>query len=104
MDEQTVVSSKGQVVIPKALRDAFGWDHGTRLTIAADESGIVLRAAPTKKARVAAIAKGLQSLSGLLGQAQSSPTVTDDDIATIVRARALARNGVRGVVKAKGRT
>ncbi|TAG47191.1 MAG: AbrB/MazE/SpoVT family DNA-binding domain-containing protein [Betaproteobacteria bacterium] len=103
MEEHTVVSSKGQVVIPKALREAFGWEHGTRLTVAVDESGIVLRTAPTKKARVEAIAKGLQSLSGMLGQAQNSPAITDDDIATIVRARALARNSVRGMVKAKGR-
>jgi AbrB family looped-hinge helix DNA binding protein len=104
MDEQTTLSSKGQVVIPKAMRDAFGWEHGTRLTIAAEESGIVLRAAPTKKARTAAIAKGLQTLSGMLNQSRNSPTITDDDIATIVRARALGRNGVRSGVKSRARS
>jgi AbrB family looped-hinge helix DNA binding protein len=104
MDDQTIVSSKGQVVIPKAMRDAFGWEHGTRLTIAADESGIVLRAAPTKKARTAAIAKGLQTLSGMLNQSRNSPTITDNDIATIVRARALRRNGVRGSIKSRARS
>jgi AbrB family looped-hinge helix DNA binding protein len=104
MDEQTIVSSKGQVVIPKAMREAFGWEHGTRLTIAAEESGIVLRTAPTKKDRTAAIAKGLQTLSGMLGQARKPTAITDDDIATIVRARALGRNGVRGSVKARARS
>jgi AbrB family looped-hinge helix DNA binding protein len=104
MDEQTIVSSKGQIVIPKAMRDAYGWEHGTRLTIAAEESGIVLRAAPTRKARTAAIAKGLQTLSGMLNQPRHPATITDEDIATIVRARALARNGVRGSVKGRKRS
>jgi AbrB family looped-hinge helix DNA binding protein len=99
MEEQTIVSSRGQIVIPKAMREAFGWKHGTRLTIAADESGVVLRAALTKKARTAAIAKGLQTLSGMLAQARKSPAITDDNIATAVRSRAMARNGVRGNVK-----
>jgi AbrB family looped-hinge helix DNA binding protein len=93
MGEQTVISSKGQVVIPKSVRDAFGWEPGTLLNVDADEFGVTLRPVPTKRARAAEIAKGVQKLSGLL-HSPSSARISDDDMARIVRDRAAARNGI----------
>ncbi|NPV81090.1 MAG: AbrB/MazE/SpoVT family DNA-binding domain-containing protein [Firmicutes bacterium] len=40
--EGTYVSSKGQVVIPKAVRDAAGLRVGTRLKVTLKEDGILL--------------------------------------------------------------
>jgi AbrB family looped-hinge helix DNA binding protein len=45
----TTVSSKGQVVIPRALREKYGLTSGTRLEVAESDQGLVL--APLKQAR-----------------------------------------------------
>ena len=45
----TIVSSKGQVVIPRALREKYRLTSGTRLEVAESDQGLVL--APVKQAR-----------------------------------------------------
>ena len=42
----TVVSTKGQVILPKALRDQNNWGPGTRLVVEQTEAGVLLRRAP----------------------------------------------------------
>jgi AbrB family looped-hinge helix DNA binding protein len=42
----TVVSTKGQVILPKAVRESRGWGPGTRLHITQTPDGVLLRAAP----------------------------------------------------------
>jgi len=39
----TVVSSKGQIVIPAALREKFGIKPGTRIAIRSEENQLVLQ-------------------------------------------------------------
>ena len=41
--ELTVLSQKGQVVLPKALRDAHGWQPGQRLSVESVGDGLSLR-------------------------------------------------------------
>ncbi len=41
--EITKVSSKGQVVIPKQVRDAHGWREGTELIVENTPQGVLLR-------------------------------------------------------------
>jgi AbrB family looped-hinge helix DNA binding protein len=41
-----ILSSKGQLVLPKALRDRRGWRAGTRLVVEERPEGLLLRAAP----------------------------------------------------------
>ncbi len=41
--ETTRLSSKGQIIIPKAVRDAHGWKEGTEFTVEASRQAIVLR-------------------------------------------------------------
>jgi AbrB family looped-hinge helix DNA binding protein len=41
--EITKVSSKGQVVIPKQVRDAHGWREGTELIVENTSRGVLLR-------------------------------------------------------------
>ncbi|NIK50159.1 AbrB/MazE/SpoVT family DNA-binding domain-containing protein [Variibacter gotjawalensis] len=42
----TVVSTKGQVILPKAVRDLRKWGVGTRLIVEETEDGVLLRQAP----------------------------------------------------------
>jgi AbrB family looped-hinge helix DNA binding protein len=42
----TIVSTKGQVILPKAVRQRLHWDAGTRLTVENTEDGVLLKAAP----------------------------------------------------------
>jgi AbrB family looped-hinge helix DNA binding protein len=42
----TTVSTKGQVILPKALRDKKRWKPGTRLVVEETKDGILLREAP----------------------------------------------------------
>jgi AbrB family looped-hinge helix DNA binding protein len=45
--ETTLLSSKGQVIIPKVIRDHFHWRPGTRLTVEETQAGILLKPAST---------------------------------------------------------
>jgi AbrB family looped-hinge helix DNA binding protein len=38
----TVVSTKGQVILPKAVRDLLHWDAGTRLAVEHMAEGVLL--------------------------------------------------------------
>ena len=40
----TTLSTKGQVILPKAVRDARKWPPGTRLTVEETPEGVLLRA------------------------------------------------------------
>lgn len=42
----TTVSSKGQVILPSALRQRREWGAGTRLTVEETEDGVLLKPAP----------------------------------------------------------
>ena len=42
----TVVSTKGQVILPKAIRQQRRWDAGTRLVVEDTPDGVLLRPAP----------------------------------------------------------
>ncbi len=41
----TVVSTKGQVILPKAIRDQQRWEAGTRLQVESAGDGVLLKAA-----------------------------------------------------------
>ena len=42
----TIVSTKGQVILPKAIREQRHWEAGTRLTVEDTIDGVLLKAAP----------------------------------------------------------
>ena len=42
----TTLSTKGQVILPKAIRDQRHWDAGTRLVVENTEAGVLLTQAP----------------------------------------------------------
>ena len=43
---RTRVSTKGQVILPKAIRDKRKWAAGTELTVEETAEGVLLRTAP----------------------------------------------------------
>lgn len=48
--QTTLLSSKGQIVIPKALRDEKQWSAGTEFSVEATVDGLILHAIqPAKK-------------------------------------------------------
>ncbi|HEX3664636.1 MAG TPA: hypothetical protein VHU23_05330 [Rhizomicrobium sp.] len=42
----TTVSTKGQIILPKAIRHRRHWEPGTKLTIEETPDGVLLKAAP----------------------------------------------------------
>lgn len=42
----TVISTKGQVILPKKIRDQRHWAPGTRLTVEDTPEGVLLKATP----------------------------------------------------------
>ena len=65
------LSSKGQVVIPKEIRDELHWNAGTRITLISNASGITLKAVPKKTGRK------LEDLIGMLKH-DGPPLSTED--------------------------
>jgi len=41
--EKIKLSSKGQLVLPKPLRDTFGWRQGMQFSVEPSEDGVLLR-------------------------------------------------------------
>ena len=42
----TTVSTKGQVILPKAIRQSLRWEAGTRLVVESTREGVLLRPFP----------------------------------------------------------
>lgn len=77
----TIVSTKGQVILPKAIRDERHWAAGTRLTVEQTPEGVLLKSAPaipqTKPEQV----------FGMLAHSGPPLTLADMDAAITVEAR-----------------
>lgn len=65
------LSSKGQVVIPKSVRESFHWKVGSELTLVATEHGVMLQTKPFGGNKKAA-----KSLRGFL-QHKGKPVSTE---------------------------
>ena len=64
----TKVSDKGQVVIPKEIRDKLGFKEGTRLIVVATEDAVVLQRieAVAGKIRVRGLMERIKSITSKL--------------------------------------
>jgi AbrB family looped-hinge helix DNA binding protein len=79
----TTVSTKGQVILPKALRDARKWRPGTKLVVEETPDGILLRAAPVFPAT------SLDDVVGMLKY--DGPPVSLEDMNVAIEAEAIRR-------------
>jgi AbrB family looped-hinge helix DNA binding protein len=78
----TRLSSKGQVILPKAVRDLHRWEPGTDFTVEDIGDGVVLR--PVKKSRVTRLA----DVAGCLKYEGPARTVEEMNAAVEAGARA----------------
>ena len=82
----TTVSTKGQVILPKAIRDQRHWDAGTRLIVENAEDGVLLKAAPLFAATE------VDAVFGSLVFAGKARTIEAMDAAVAAEARRRARD------------
>jgi AbrB family looped-hinge helix DNA binding protein len=91
----TTLSSKGQVIIPKALRTARRWGPGTQLEVHDTPDGVLLR--PLQPAPKAALATGLAAIRRRVGYAGPTVSLAQMDAAVLeeVARRASAPAGAK---------
>jgi AbrB family looped-hinge helix DNA binding protein len=82
----TTVSTKGQVILPKAVRQQKRWEAGTRLTVENTDEGVLLRAAPIFAPT------DLDAVCGSLPFAGEAKTIEQMDEAVAAEARRRARD------------
>jgi AbrB family looped-hinge helix DNA binding protein len=76
--DRTVISTKGQVVIPAELRDEFGLEKGTPATWTKEKGRLILTPLTAQR---------LRETRGFLKPAPGAPTMFDDLIAERERER-----------------
>ncbi|NGO50039.1 AbrB/MazE/SpoVT family DNA-binding domain-containing protein [Allomesorhizobium camelthorni] len=84
----TRVSSKGQVVLPKAVRDAHGWMAGTELEVVDRASEVVLRPKAVHDSRFPPIT--LEEFKAMRPKV-FGPPITDEEIREVVLREAARR-------------
>ncbi|TRC79785.1 AbrB/MazE/SpoVT family DNA-binding domain-containing protein [Mesorhizobium sp. WSM4307] len=77
----TTVSTKGQVILPSAIRKRKEWGAGTRLVVEDTPEGILLKSAP------AFAATRPQDVFGLLPHSGRPKTLEDMDAGVLAEAR-----------------
>ena len=75
--ETTKLSSKGQVIIPKHIRESYHWDAGLELQVIEFDGGILL------KPKVPFVQTTIDEVAGCLPY--TGPAKTDNDIETAMK-------------------
>jgi AbrB family looped-hinge helix DNA binding protein len=78
---KTKVSTKGQVVLPKAIREKHGWGPGAELIVEERPDGVLLRPAPK------AAATRIEDVFGRLGPVDRIVSIEEMDEAVLEEAR-----------------
>jgi len=95
----TVLSSKGQIIIPKALRAARRWGPGTQLEVHDTPEGVLLR--PAEAAAKTSLASGLAAIRRRVGY--QGPAVSLQQMDAAVQREAALRAGIAAVPKKAAR-
>ncbi|HEX8574272.1 MAG TPA: AbrB/MazE/SpoVT family DNA-binding domain-containing protein [Allosphingosinicella sp.] len=82
----TTVSTKGQVILPKTVREQRKWEAGTRLTVENTDDGVLLKAAPLFAPTE------IDAVCGSLAFEGKALTVEEMDAAIAAEARRRARD------------
>jgi AbrB family looped-hinge helix DNA binding protein len=82
--DTTRLSAKGQVVLPKRVRDAHGWEPGVEFIVESTEAGVLLR--PRTASRTGSIA-ALAGLCKVPGRPPVTVEAMDKAISAEVKAR-----------------
>ncbi len=86
--ETTKVSTRGQVVIPKHLRDSYDWKVGQELDVIDTGEGLLLKARPARKT---ASWNDVVGCLGHLAKGKGKPAATDGEMNAAVREKAAER-------------
>lgn len=79
----TVISTKGQVILPKAIRDQLQWGAGTRLTVENTPEGVLLKSTPVF---------ATSSIDALFGSMRyEGPALSIDDMNAVIAQEAERR-------------
>ena len=84
--ETTKVSTRGQIVIPKELRESYHWKVGQTLDVIDTGEGLLLKARPAR--RTASWTEVLGCLGHL---AKRRPAATDEEMNAAVQKKAAER-------------
>ena len=98
----TVLSSKGQVIIPKTLRAARRWGPGTRLEVFDTPDGVLFR--PVQHATKAELASGLAAIRQRVAYRGPVVSLADMDAAVLREATQRHRSpgpGAKSSIKPK---
>lgn len=82
----TTVSTKGQVILPKAVREHRRWSAGTKLVVEDTEEGVLLRKAPLFASTT------IDRVFGILGYKGKAKSIEEMDAAVKAEARRRARD------------
>ena len=82
----TVISTKGQVILPKAIRDQRHWAPGTRLSVEDTPEGVLLKPTPAFPEAT------IDRVFGSLRHAGAALTVEEMDAAIAKEAKRHARD------------
>ena len=77
----TTVSTKGQVILPKAIRQTLRWEAGTRLVVESSPEGVLLKPAP-----VFAETRG-EDVFGCLAHDGAPRTLTEMEVGIVAEAK-----------------
>ncbi len=77
----TRLSSKGQIILPKSVRDAFHWEFGTEFSVEPVGDGVLLR--PLKAVAHAR----LEDVAGSLRVTGPARTIAEMDAAIVAEVR-----------------
>ena len=82
----TTVSTKGQVILPKTVRDNLGWGAGAKLVVEETDGAVTLRRAPLFKPTT------VQDVYGMLKSDRPPVSLEDMDAAVAREAARHARD------------
>ena len=82
----TRLSSKGQVILPKPIRDQRNWGPGVRLIVENTQAGVLLRAEPLFEPTT------LDQVFGALHRPGPAKTIEEMDAGVAAEARRRARD------------
>ena len=83
--ETTRLSSKGQVIIPKHVRDSHGWKEGTEFVVESTQDGVFLRPKRVFKRTT------IDEVAGCLAGSYKGPRRTLKEMDAAIEAEAVRR-------------
>lgn len=88
--QSTLLSSKGQVIIPKAMREARQWHAGTRLEVTETAEGLLLK--PVQPQRKTSLPRGLTAIRSRIAYAGPTRSVEEMTEAVLQEAQRRGRS------------